>query len=46
MEEKERAAALEEQWNKLQKVYDHYPVMGKQYVLHAFPEYVLTRLGE
>lgn len=35
----------EEQWNRLQKVYDQYPVMGKQYVLHAFLEYALTRLG-
>lgn len=35
----------EEQWNRLQKVYDQYPVMGKQYVLHAFLEYSLTRLG-
>lgn len=35
----------EEQWNRLQALYDKYPVMGKQYVLHAFLEYSLTRLG-
>lgn len=32
-------------WERLQALYDKYPVMGKQYVLHAFLEYALTRLG-
>lgn len=35
----------EEHWERLQKIFNKYPTRGKQYVLHAFLEYALTRLG-
>lgn len=33
------------QWNRLQKVFDMYPITNKNYVLHAVLEYALTQLG-
>ena len=35
----------EDHWHRLQKLYDMYPTMSKHYVLQAFLEDALSRLG-